>query len=73
MWEESSVIDTASKWRELCGKQMLHIRLTRKGQRFKQDVCLGLTDCWVSTIKALLMKPRPSLAVRYASVSMHYI
>ena len=44
------------------GRQMQHNCHPCKCQHFHQDVGLELSDCWLSTIKALCMKPRPSLS-----------
>ena len=45
--EETSVIDRASKRRELLVKEMQHTQLTPKGQRFNRDLGMELPDCCV--------------------------
>ena len=57
-WQETSVIDRASRFGELRVKKALHIHLTPEDQRFNRDVGLELPGCWVSTLKALCVKPR---------------
>ena len=52
-WQETSVIDRASRFGELRVKEALHIHLTPEDQRFNRDVGLELPGCWVSTLKAL--------------------
>ena len=59
-WQETSVIDRA---RRIEGEEALHIHITLEDQRFNRDVCLELPGCWVSTHKALCMKPRPPPSV----------
>ena len=44
LWEETTVIDRARKWRELLVKEALHIQLTPKGQSFNCDVRVELHD-----------------------------
>ena len=60
-WQETSVhvIDRASRFGELRVKEALHIHLTPEDQRFNRDVGLELPGCWISTLKALCVKPRP--------------
>ena len=58
-WQETSVIDRASRFEELRVKEALHIHLTPEDQRFNRDVGLELLGCWVSTLKTLCVKPRP--------------
>ena len=57
-WQETSVIDRASRFGELRVKEALHIHLTPEDQRFNRDVGLELPGCWVSTLKTLCVKPR---------------
>ena len=52
-WQETSVIDRASRFGELRVKEALHIHLTPEDQRFNRDVGLELHGCWVSTLKAV--------------------
>ena len=62
-WQETSVIDRASRFGELRVKEALHIHLTPEDQRFNRDVGLELPGRWVSTLKALRVKPRPPPSV----------
>ena len=62
-WQETSVIDRASRFGELRVKEALHIHLTPEDQRFNRDVGLELPGCWVSTLKTLCVKPRPPPSV----------
>ena len=59
-WQETSVIDRTSIFGV---KEALHIHLTSEDQRFNRDVGLELLGCWVSTPKALCVKPRPPPSV----------
>ena len=64
LWRETGVNDRANRYGELRPvKEALHIHLTPEDQRFNQDVDLELPGCWVSTLKALRMKPRPPPSV----------
>ena len=59
-WQE---IDRASGFGELRVKEALHIHQTPEDQRFNRDVGLELPGCWVSTLKALCVKPHPPPSV----------
>ena len=59
LWQESGVID--SKYGELRVKEALHIHPMPEDQRFNRDVGLELPGCWVPTLKALHVKPHPTI------------
>ena len=70
-WQETSVIDRASRFGELRVKEALHIHLTPEDQRFNRDVGLELPGCWVSTLKTMCVKPRPPTLVRVFPLFFH--
>ena len=58
------MIDRASRSGELrVKKRALHVHQTPEDQRFNRDVGLEVPGCWVSTLKALHMKPCPPPSV----------
>ena len=52
-WEEMSIIDEASRHKELLLKEALHIHMTPADQRINRDEGLELPGCWTATLKRL--------------------
>ena len=52
-WEETSVVDRASRHAELLLKEALSIQLTPVGERLNRDEGLELPGCWAATIRAV--------------------
>ncbi len=46
-WEEVTVVDRASKNRELKIKEALHIQMTPDNNKFNRDIGLELPGCWL--------------------------
>ena len=58
-WEETSVVDWASRHMDLRLKEALSIQLTPKGERFNRDEGMELPGCWAATIRAITRQRGP--------------
>ena len=52
-WEETSVVDWASRRVELRLKEAFSIQLTPEGERFNRDEGMELPGFWAATIRAI--------------------
>ena len=63
LWDDISVLDRASRWRELLIKEALHIGLTPVETLVNRDAGLELPGCWLPTLKKIhcppLSRPHP--------------
>ena len=50
-WEETSVVDRASRHMELRLKEAFSIQLTPEGERFNRDEGMELPGCWQEPIR----------------------